>query len=56
MTELNKLRNEYTQMPKHYLEKLAKENYHIESDTIKESDTKSLIQLMIAIEFENYYK
>lgn len=56
MKNLNELRKEYTQMPPHCLEKIAIDDYAIDKKLIKSSNSKTLIDLMIAVEFKNYYK
>lgn len=56
MENLNKLRNEYTQMPMHCLERIANDDYAIDKKVIKSSNTKTLVDLMIAVEFKNFYK
>ena len=56
MINLNELRKEYTQMPTHCLEKIAIEEYAIDKKLIKLSNNKTLIDLMIAVEFKNSYK
>lgn len=56
MEKLDELRKEYTQMPSHCLEKIAIDNYAIDKKIIKSSNNKTLIDLMIAVEFKNCYK
>lgn len=53
---LNELRNEYIQMPMLSLEKIAIEDCAIDKKLIKSSSNKTLIDMMISIEFKNYYK
>lgn len=56
MKNLNELRTEYTQMPLYSLEKIAIEDYAIDDNLIKSVNKKSLIDMMVAIEFKNFYK
>ncbi len=56
MKNLNELRSEYVQMPNDSLQKIAINEYAMSKNDIKSFDTKTLIDNMIAIEFNNYYK